>query len=826
MVAIPERESPELAELLRGLPAELPILPLRGTVVFPLAVVPLQVGQPRSLRLLDDVMRDGRVLGLVSQKRPEIENAGPEDCYQVGTVARIVQLLRQPEGGILVAVQGLERIKITEWTQREPYLRARYVLAPDEVEQTNEVEALRRLVADEFRRLAGLLNQPEELAAAVGELHDPRALAYLVAGSVRMDLALRQEILELDSVKAKLERLTRFLMRELELVELGKRIQSAAQEEMSKTQREYFLREQLRAIRKELGEGEGADETADLRARLEAAQLPEEARREAERELARLESLPAASPEHGIIRNYLDWLASLPWRKVTGAAIDVAHARQVLDEDHYDLEKIKERILEYLAVRKLKEERAAAREGELEPPEEALREPILCFVGPPGVGKTSLAQSIARALGRKYVRISLGGVRDEAEIRGHRRTYIGAMPGRIIQGLRRAEAADPVFVLDEIDKLSVGFQGDPAAALLEVLDPAQNHAFVDNYLGVPFDLSRVMFITTANTIDTVPPALQDRMEVLQLAGYTEAEKLQIALRYLVPKQQRAHGLRPDEVVFEEEALRRIIREYTREAGVRNLEREIAACFRKAARALAEAPREGAGPVVITPERVVEYLGRPRYFADVAERTDRPGVATGLAWTPVGGDILFVEAAIMPGQTGRLILTGHLGEVMRESAQAALSYLRSDAARLGIPPDAFREKEIHVHVPAGAIPKDGPSAGITIVTALASLLTGRPVRSDTAMTGEITLRGKVLPVGGIKEKVLAAHRAGLKRVILPRRNERDLEDLPADVRQALEFVFVDTVDEVLAAALTPRPTEAPAEPTGEAEPQPRAAASPA
>jgi ATP-dependent Lon protease len=826
MVAIPERESPELAELLRGLPAELPILPLRGTVVFPLAVVPLQVGQPRSLRLLDDVMRDGRVLGLVSQKRPEIENAGPEDCYQVGTVARIVQLLRQPEGGLLVAVQGLERIKITEWTQREPYLRARYVLAPDEVEQTNEVEALRRLVADEFRRLAGLLNQPEELAAAVGELHDPRALAYLVAGSVRMDLALRQEILELDSVKAKLERLTRFLMRELELVELGKRIQSAAQEEMSKTQREYFLREQLRAIRKELGEGEGADETADLRARLEAAQLPEEARREAERELARLESLPAASPEHGIIRNYLDWLASLPWRKVTGAAIDVAHARQVLDEDHYDLEKIKERILEYLAVRKLKEERAAAREGELEPPEEALREPILCFVGPPGVGKTSLAQSIARALGRKYVRISLGGVRDEAEIRGHRRTYIGAMPGRIIQGLRRAEAADPVFVLDEIDKLSVGFQGDPAAALLEVLDPAQNHAFVDNYLGVPFDLSRVMFITTANTIDTVPPALQDRMEVLQLAGYTEAEKLQIALRYLVPKQQRAHGLRPDEVVFEEEALRRIIREYTREAGVRNLEREIAACFRKAARALAEAPREGAGPVVITPERVVEYLGRPRYFADVAERTDRPGVATGLAWTPVGGDILFVEAAIMPGQTGRLILTGHLGEVMRESAQAALSYLRSDAARLGIPPDAFREKEIHVHVPAGAIPKDGPSAGITIVTALASLRTGRPGRSDTAMTGEITLRGKVLPVGGIKEKVLAAHRAGLKRVILPRRNERDLEDLPADVRQALEFVFVDTVDEVLAAALTPRPTEAPAEPTGEAEPQPRAAASPA
>jgi len=804
---------PELGKI----PDELPILPLRGMTVFPLAVVPLQVGQPRSLRLIDDVMREGRLLGLVGQRRPEQENAGPDDCYTVGTVGRIVQLLRQPEGGLLVAVQGLERIRIAAWTQTDPYLRARITLAPDTVEETTEVEALRRHVADEFQRLAASANQPQELVAAVSGLDDPRALAYVVASSIRMDPDVRQEILELDSVAGKLERLGRVLGRELEIVEVSRRIQSSAQEQLTKSQREYILREQLRAIRKELGEDEGSDETADLRQRLAEAHLPEEARREAERELNRLEALPAASPEHGIIRNYLDWMASLPWDRCTGGTIDVSRAREVLDEDHYDLDKIKDRILEYLAVRKLKEERqqaqapspsgeAAPAEGRLPPPNEerdALREPILCFVGPPGVGKTSLAQSVARALGRKYVRISLGGVRDEAEIRGHRRTYIGAMPGRIIQGLRRAEASDPVFVLDEIDKLSVGFQGDPAAALLEVLDPAQNHSFVDNYLGVPFDLSRVMFITTANALDPVPPALLDRMEVLQLAGYTEAEKLQIAERYLVPKQRRAHGLREDEVSFEPAAVTRIIRDYTREAGVRNLEREIAACCRKAARALAEGQ---AGPIVVTPELVGEYLGRPRYFDEVAERTDRPGVATGLAWTPVGGDILFIEAAAIPG-SGRLTLTGHLGEVMRESAQTALSYLRSDAANLGLPTNVFAKQDVHVHVPAGAIPKDGPSAGITIATALASLGAGRPVRSDTAMTGEITLRGKVLPVGGIKEKVLAAHRAGLQRVIMARRNERDLEDIPSEVREALTFIFVDTVAEVLAAALEPAPAGA-------------------
>ena len=805
-----------LQEILRGLPEELPIMPLRGVTVFPLAVAPLQVAQPRSLRLLDDVMRDGRVLGLVGQKNPEVENAGSDDCYQVGTIGRIVQLLRQPEGGLMVAVQGLERFRVTEWTQQEPYLRARFTPAPDVVEPTDEVEALRRLVAEEFQRLAALANQPEAIAGAIAEISDPRALVYMIASSVRMPPEVSQEILELDSVAAKLQRLTRFLARELELLELGQRIQSSAQEQMTKTQREYFLREQLRAIRKELGEEEGADETGDLRARLEAADLPPEARQETDRELSRLESLPAASPEHGIIRNYLDWLASLPWNKVSGGTIDVAKARRVLDEDHYDLDKIKDRILEYLAVRKLKEERGALvpavgpEGGDTPPPnveaaprDEGTQEPILCFVGPPGVGKTSLAQSIARALGRKYVRLSLGGVRDEAEIRGHRRTYIGAMPGRIIQGLRRAETADPVFVLDEIDKLSVGFQGDPAAALLEVLDPAQNHSFVDNYLGVPFDLTRVMFITTANAMDSVPPALQDRMEVLHLAGYTEAEKLQIARRYLVPKQRRANGLRDSEVSFTREALLHVIRDYTREAGVRNLEREIGAICRKAARDLAEGKRER---VRVTPARVVEYLGRPRFFADVAERTDRPGVATGLAWTPVGGDILFVEAALIPTRGGgRLILTGHLGEVMRESVQTALSYLRSDAKRLGIPEHAFDNREVHVHVPAGAIPKDGPSAGITMATALASVATGRLVRSDTAMTGEITLRGKVLPVGGIKEKMLAAHRAGLKRVILARRNERDLEDIPPEVRRDMEFVLVDTVAEVLANALEPSAT---------------------
>jgi ATP-dependent Lon protease len=621
---------------------------------------------------------------------------------------------------------------------------------------------------------------------------------------------VRQEILELDPVAAKLRRLVDLLQRELAVRELGRKITTDTEERLSKRQREFYLREQLRSIQRELGEEEGGDtQVAELRRRIEAARLPAEALREAERELGRLAGVPAASPEHGMIVTYLEWMAGLPWSALGGGSIDVPRARQVLDHDHFDLEKIKDRILEYLAVKKLREERVerATRSADVPEPvppppvtgDPPAREPILCFVGPPGVGKTSLGQSIARALGRRFVRMSLGGVRDEAEIRGHRRTYIGAMPGRIVQGLRRAETRDPVFMLDEIDKIGADWRGDPASALLEVLDPAQNDTFVDNYLGVAFDLSQVLFIATANTLDTIPAPLRDRMEILQLSGYTDAEKVGIAQQYLIPKQLAAHGLAAHELAFEPEAIRQIARGYTREAGVRNLEREIAAAARKVARGLAEGQRD---PVRITAANLADYLGRPRFFDEVAERTTRPGVATGLAWTPAGGDVLFVEATMMPSSDERLVLTGMLGDVMRESAQAAVSYVWSNAEALGIAPGLFEGKTIHVHVPAGAIPKDGPSAGVTMMTALASLATRRPVRSDLAMTGEITLRGKILPVGGIKEKVLAAHRAGIRAVILPRLNERDLEDVPAELRRELSFVLVDDAEEALRRALTP------------------------
>jgi ATP-dependent Lon protease len=614
----------------------------------------------------------------------------------------------------------------------------------------------------------------------------------------------------MDPLAAKLRRLIDALQRDLAVRELGRKISTDTEEHLSKKQREYYLREQLRSIQKELGEAEGPDSTAaELRQRIEQAGLPEEARREADRELSRLGSLSPASPEHGMIVTYLEWLASLPWNKTAGAAIDIARARQVLDEDHFDLEKIKDRILEYLAVKKLREERGQrshAGPGDeapapAEPPpvtgDTPAREPILCLVGPPGVGKTSLGQSIARALDRRFVRMSLGGVRDEAEIRGHRRTYIGALPGRIIQGLRRAETRDPVFMLDEIDKLGSDWRGDPSSALLEVLDPAQNHTFVDNYLGVAFDLSQVLFIATANTLDTIPGPLRDRMEILVLSGYTDEEKVGIAQQYLVKKQLAAHGLAAEELSFDPDALRLIVRAHTREAGVRSLEREIATVARKVARQVAEGRKE---PVRVTAANLADYLGRPKFFDDVAERTNRPGVATGLAWTPTGGDVLFVEAAMVPSSDQRLVLTGMLGDVMRESAQAAVSYVWSNAEAFGIDPTVFQHNTIHVHVPAGAIPKDGPSAGVTIMTAVASLAAQRPVRSDLAMTGEITLRGKVLPVGGIKEKVLAARRAGIRSVILPRRNERDLEDVPEELRRQLRFVFVDDAGEVLREAL--------------------------
>jgi ATP-dependent Lon protease len=791
-------------------PESLPLLPLRGAVVFPLAVTPLVVGQERSLKLVDAVMSGSRLL-LVAGFPPDAEEPSSlASLPALGTVAVIHQMLRAPDGTIRLLVQGLERVRFVEELAREPFLVARFETAPDQSAPTIEVEALRRVVVDLFRQImATLPNPPAELLATVEGLADPRQVAYFVASTIPFSYQDRQAILELDPVEAKLRRLNELLQRELQVREIGREIAAATQTRLDRTQREYFLREQLRAIQQELGEGENSGELATLRRQVEEAGMPEEARREAERELNRLQSIPMASPEYAMTRTYLEWLVSLPWSKVSGRAIDIALARRTLDEEHYDLDQIKERILEYLAVRKLRDERRAttptAEETEEPADERLMGEPILCFVGPPGVGKTSLARSIAHALNRKLVQVSLGGVRDEAEIRGHRRTYIGALPGRIIQGIRRAEVKDPVFVLDEIDKVGADWRGDPSAALLEVLDPAQNHAFVDTYLGVPFDLSQVMFIATGNTLDTIPPALRDRMEILTLAGYTEEEKLHIAQDYLLPAQLRSHGLRPEELRIEPSALRRIIREYTREAGVRGLNREIATIARKVARAIAEGQRE---PVVVTQDDVPRYLDRPRYYEEVAERTDRPGVATGLAWTPVGGDVLFVEATMMPsGHQEQLILTGMLGDVMRESAQAALSYLRSDAVRLGIDPALFTGKTFHIHVPAGAIPKDGPSAGVTMTVALASLLLGRPVRSDVAMTGEITLRGKVLPVGGIKEKALAAHRLGIRTVILPKRNERDTDDIPPEVRESLNFVFVDDAAQALAAALEPAPVAA-------------------
>jgi ATP-dependent Lon protease len=793
------------------IPDALPVLPLREGVVFPLTAVPLMVGQPRSVRLVDDVMRGNRLLALVAQRDAKVEPASAADLHRVGTVGMIHQLARGPDGNVRLMVQGIERIRLLDTIGTDPYLVARIEAAPDQMTEATEVDGLRRAVADIFGRMVTVSQDlPDELATAVQNLADARHVVYFIASVIPLDVPVRQELLELDPITAKLRRLVDLLQRELAVRELGRKITTDTEERLSKKQREFYLREQLRSIQRELGEEEGGDtQVAELRRRIEEAGLPDEARREAERELARLAGIPPASPEHGMIATYLEWMASLPWSKLSGGTIDIHRARQVLDEDHFDLEKIKDRILEYLAVKKLRQERED-RTGHPDPAESPVpaepprvtgdppaREPILCFVGPPGVGKTSLGQSIARALGRRFVRMSLGGVRDEAEIRGHRRTYIGAMPGRIIQGLRRAETRDPVFMLDEIDKIGADWRGDPSSALLEVLDPAQNNTFVDNYLGVSFDLSQVLFIATANTLDTIPGPLRDRMEILTLSGYTDEEKIGIAKEYLIPKQLAAHGLAKDELSFEPEALRQIVRGYTREAGVRNLEREIAAVARKVARRLAEGQRE---PVRITADNVAEYLGRPRFFDEVAERTTRPGVATGLAWTPTGGDVLFVEVTMMPSSEERLVLTGMLGDVMRESAQAAVSYVWSNAETLDIDPKLFENKTIHVHVPAGAIPKDGPSAGVTIMTALASLATRRPVRRDVAMTGEITLRGKVLPVGGIKEKVLAAHRAGIRSVILPSRNERDVEDVPPELRGQLSFIFVEDAEEVLRHAL--------------------------
>jgi ATP-dependent Lon protease len=785
------------------LPDTLPVLPLLDSVVYPMAAAPLLVGQERSVRLVDDAMRAGRLLALVAPRRA-VPQPGPDDLYRTGTAALIQRLARTPEGALHLVVQGLERIRLVEFVATEPYLVARVVRHPDRAGGWVEADVLRRTVLDLFRRLVRLSEDlPAELVPVAEALPGLPQLAYLVAAEVPLDLAARQEILELDPAEAKLRRLVELLQHELPVRELSQKIIAATRQQISKEQREHYLREQLRAIRRELGEDDEGAVAAQLRERLEAAGLPPAAREEAERELRRLETIPLASPEHAMIRTYLEWLAALPWRRPERPPIDVALARRILDEDHYGLERVKERILEHLAVLRLRQQAAgagqpasAAAPGEAAGRPSDWHEPILCFLGPPGVGKTSLGQSIARALGREFVRVSLGGVHDEAEIRGHRRTYIGALPGRILQALRRVRTADPVFMLDEVDKLGAGLQGSPAAALLEVLDPSQNDAFVDNYLGVPYDLSGVLFLCTANSTEGILPALLDRMEILELPGYTDEEKVEISRRYLIPRAVRAHGL-PFQPEFEEAAIRRILREYTREPGVRQLDRQLGSVVRKLARQVvegAEVPRR------ITAADVPVLLGRRRFFDEVAERVDRPGVAAGLAWTPSGGDLLFVEAAIVPAQEERLILTGMLGEVMRESAAAALTYLRSQGRRLGIDPEVFRGKTVHVHVPAGAVPKDGPSAGVTILTALASLATERVVRPDLAMTGEITLRGKVLPVGGIPEKLLAAHRAGLRTVLLPRLNLGDAEEVPRHLRDRLEIVPIQTAEEVLRHAL--------------------------
>jgi ATP-dependent Lon protease len=790
-------ESPDIPEVVA-------ILPLKNTVVYPIPILlPLIVGQPRSIKLVDDIMLGNRVLGLVALKDASIEEPGPDDVYGIGSVASITKFAKAPDSTIRVFVQGIERIRIVEFTQTEPYLMARVEAIPDEVDESVETEALMRNAVELFRRMSSLMPYiPEELIMAATSVEDPRQLAYLVASYTRMDMTDAQAILEADSVGAKLQQLNTVLGRELEVLELGKKIQDQAQSEMEKTQREYYLREQLKAIKRELGEeDEQQAEVNELQAKIEQAGMSPEAEKEARRELDRLSKMPPAAAEYSVIKTYLDWLISLPWQVATEDNLDIRRVREVLDEDHYDLEKIKERILEYLAVRKLRQERKPPEGEAQEEPVDLIRREregvILCFVGPPGTGKTSLGQSIARALGRKFTRMSLGGMRDEAEIRGHRRTYIGAMPGRIVQAIKRVGSRNPVFMLDEVDKIGMDWRGDPASALLEVLDPEQNREFRDHYLDVAFDLSQVMFITTANLLDPIPPPLRDRMEILMLSGYTEEEKLKIAHGYLIPRQLRENGLRPDEIEFKDEGLQRIIRDYTREAGLRNLEREIGSICRKVATKIAAGDTKAR--TTITAEMVGELLGKSRYFFEAAERTMIPGVATGLSWTVTGGDILFVEATRMPGGK-EFTVTGQVGDIMKESAQAALSYVRSKAEELGIEDGVFAKSDIHLHVPAGAIPKDGPSAGVTMATALVSLLTSRPVDPKVGMTGEITLRGQVLPIGGLKEKVLAARRAGLDTVIVPKRNEQDLEELPEDVKKEMRFVLVERVDEVLAAAI--------------------------
>jgi ATP-dependent Lon protease len=788
-------------------PEVLPVLPLRGLVVYPQTAVPLTIGQARSIRLVDDVMaQDERIIALVTSRNPELETPGPSDLFEVGTIAMVHRMFRAPDGSIRLVVQGLVRCRVKEYLQEEPYIKAEIEVSPEIIEEDLELEAMSRNARDQFEHIANMVPSiPKELVSSILNLEDPLQIIYSIANFQRIELNDAQALLEIDSTSEKLHKLVNLLTHEVEVLEIGQKIQEEARSEINKVQREYFLREQKKAIERELGEAdEQTAEVEEFRQKITKAEMPEEAEKQARLELERLSRLPTAAAEYSVIRTYLDWLVSLPWSVITPDNLDIANAREVLDQDHYGLEDVKERILEFLAVRKLRKERAEELKEETQVDEiRRVREGvILCFVGPPGVGKTSLGQSIARALGRKFIRTSLGGMRDEAEIRGHRRTYIGAMPGRIIQSLRRIESRNPVFMLDEVDKLVFDFHGDPASALLEVLDPEQNAEFRDHYLEVPFDLSQVMFITTANLLEPVPAPLRDRMEIITLSGYTEKEKISIAKGYLIPRQLRENGLRKNEIQFTDDGIQKIIRSYTREAGVRNLEREIGAICRKVVTKIAENQVE---EIVITDEKVRELLGRQKFFHDeeILHRTSIPGVATGLAWTPVGGDILFIEATKMPGQKGFQI-TGSIGNVMQESAHAALSYVRSKAEKLGLDKNVFKNTDIHLHVPAGAQPKDGPSAGIAIATALVSLMSGKPVKSDVGMTGEITLRGQVMPVGGVKEKVLAAHRSALKTVILPKRNQVDLEDIPEEVKNEISFIFAETIDDVLNAALESLP----------------------
>jgi ATP-dependent Lon protease len=762
---------------------ELSILPVKGTVVFPYLVIPLIISEQRYARLIDETLMGGKVIGLFAQKSPHKEHPGEQDIYHVGTAGSILKMLRFPDGSVRFLVQGLSRIKIKNFVKDDPYLVAEVETVEEEQERSVEVEALTRNILDLLKKVVDLAPYlSEELQVTAINTDDPSRLADLIASSLNINVAQKQELLEIFEVKERLRRVLSHINREVEVLELSRRIQSQAATEMGKIQKEYILREQLKAIKKELGEAdERTAELDEFKKKIKEAKMPALALDAANKELDRLSKMHPAAAEYTVSRTYLDWLTRLPWSKSTPDILDIKKAKKTLDEDHFDLDKVKERILEYLAVRKLKTD---------------MKGPILCFVGPPGVGKTSLGMSIARAMGREFNRISLGGMHDEAEIRGHRRTYVGALPGRVIQGIRRAGSSNPVFMLDEVDKIGKDFRGDPASALLEVLDPEQNHTFADHYLDVPFDLSRVMFITTANVLDPIPRVLRDRMETIELPGYTDLEKLQIAKRYLVPKELENHGLKPKNLSFRDQSIKKIINDYTREAGLRNLDREIATICRKVAKMVASGEKK---KVEVTPQNLDRYLGPVKYFLEAAERIPQVGVIPGLAWTETGGDLMFVEATKMKGKKS-LTLTGLMGEVMKESVQAALSYVRSTTRNLGIASDFFEKYDIHVHVPAGAIPKDGPSAGITMATAIVSLLTEKPVKPRLAMTGELTLRGQLLPIGGFKEKALAAYRAGIETVILPKKNQKDMVEIPEEIRKKIKFVFAQTMDEVLRLAL--------------------------